>query len=98
MHVVEGRVHLDYLDIGVEPIEMSDEFLGVGAYTGYEYLSPISRGPDDVVLRFVYGMGAFPKSHAESVSQRVCRLDAPTSPDRVGGFELGLLNITKVVV
>lgn len=63
------RLHIElyYLDIGVEVVEMFEKLKGVLLYARCEYASAISRGPDDMILGFVYCMTTFPESHYSSV-------------------------------
>ena len=68
MYMVDLHVDLEHLDIGIEVRQVLDELLGVFLDSAYEDLSPISRGPDDVVFGLVYRMTALPESHPFSVS------------------------------
>ena len=77
MYMIKWYIDLNHLDIGVEIIQMFNELFGVLFYTAHENLSPISRGPDDVIFRFVDCMIAFSESHETSLAQLSNRLDCP---------------------
>jgi hypothetical protein len=58
------NIELNYLDIGSEFREMSNKFLRILLYSLNEYLPPISRDPDEMVLGLIYRVGTLPKFHA----------------------------------
>ena len=57
---------LNYLDIGIEIGNMRKRLGCILLNTLYKDLPPISRYPDEMVLCFIDGMGAFSESHAPS--------------------------------
>lgn len=67
--MIQPHINLDYLDIWVKPVKMAEELFSILLYSGNEEFAPISRGPDDVVFRLIYRMGAFAKSHYPSCYQ-----------------------------
>jgi len=53
-----------YLDIGIKLGNVRKHFLSILLYPFNKYFSTISRDPDEMILRLIYGTGTFLKSHA----------------------------------
>ncbi len=64
MDMVELNANSDYLDIFTKTFNVSQNLFCILLHTFYKQLLAISRGPDDVVFSFVYGMSTLTKSHA----------------------------------
>jgi len=68
MDVVLLNIELHHLDIGIEPWDVREELLGILLHALCKYLTPISRDPDEMIFRFIDGMGTLSEFHAPILS------------------------------
>ncbi len=71
MNMVHLNINLNNLDIGIEFWDVRKCFLRIFLHTLDEHFSPISRNPDEMIFRFIDGMGTLSELHSTILAHTI---------------------------